>query len=91
MDTHGMPVRMFITSDATADCSLGERLIEGLDAEFLLADRGYDTDAILHAAKQQKTQAVVPPKKNRKVQREYDKDLYKLRHFAENAFPALKR
>ncbi len=30
--------------------------------------------------------AVIPPKRNRKVQREYDKDLYKLRHLVENAF-----
>lgn len=34
---------------------------------------------------------VIPPKKNRKVQREYDKDLYKLRHLVENAFLHLKR
>ena len=34
---------------------------------------------------------VVPPRKNRKVQREYDKDLYRLRHLVENAFLHLKR
>lgn len=36
-------------------------------------------------------QAVIPPKKNRKVKREYDKDLYKIRHLVENAFLHLKR
>jgi transposase len=35
--------------------------------------------------------AVIPPKRNRKVMREYDKDLYKLRHLVENAFLHLKR
>ena len=35
--------------------------------------------------------AVIPPRKNRKIQREYDKELYKLRHFVENAFMILKR
>jgi transposase len=34
---------------------------------------------------------VIPPKKNRKVTREYDKYLYKLRHLVENAFLHLKR
>ena len=34
---------------------------------------------------------VIPPKKNRKVLRFYDKDLYKLRHLVENAFLLLKR
>jgi len=57
----------------------------------LLADRGYDTDTIVAHAKDQGIKPVIPPKKNRKVQREYDKDLYKLRHLVENAFLALKR
>jgi transposase len=35
--------------------------------------------------------AAIPPKKNRKEQRDYDKYLYKLRHPAENAFSDLKR
>ena len=34
---------------------------------------------------------VIPPKKNRKMQREYDKHLYKTRHLVENAFLHLKR
>ena len=34
---------------------------------------------------------MIPPKKNRKVQREYDEYLYRLRHLVENAFLALKR
>jgi len=35
--------------------------------------------------------AVIPPKKNRTIQRPYDRDLYKLRHLVENAFLMLKR
>ena len=33
----------------------------------------------------------LPPRENRKVQREYDAELYKLRHWVENAFLTLKR
>ena len=65
--------------------------MEGLSADYLLADRGYDTNAILEQAENQGMEAVIPPKKNRTVQREYDKDLYKLRHLVENAFLHLKR
>lgn len=36
-------------------------------------------------------EAEIPPKKNRKEQREYDKYLYKLRHLVENCFLVLKR
>jgi transposase len=34
---------------------------------------------------------VIPPKKNRKEQRGYDKELYKARHLIENAFLYLKQ
>jgi len=57
----------------------------------LLADKGYDTDAIVEQAKHQGMEVVIPPKRNRKEQREHDKDLYKLRHLVENAFLHLKR
>jgi len=66
-------------------------LIEGISAEYLLADRGYDSDAIVEQAKKQGMEPVIPPRKNRKLLREYDKELYKLRHLVENAFLHLKR
>jgi transposase len=91
VDAHGMPVRMFVTAGTVADCKLGEKLIEGIDAEALLGDKGYDTDAIVKAAITAGMQVVIPPKKNRKEQREYDEYLYKLRHLVENAFLILKR
>ncbi len=34
--------------------------------------------------------AVIPPKANRKIQRSYDKELYKARHLVENFFCKLK-
>jgi len=62
-----------------------------LSAAYLLADKGYDTDAILAQAAAQGMVAVIPPKKNRLLQRTDDEDLYKLRHRVENAFLHLKR
>jgi len=66
-------------------------LIDGFFAQYLLADRGYDTDAIIRWAIEHNIIAVIPPKKNRKEQREYDEYLYKLRHLVENAFLHLKQ
>ena len=91
VDAHGMPVRVVITEGTTADCTQASRLIEGLNAGALLADKGYDTDAIVDQAKQQGMEPVIPPKRNRKVMRTYDEELYKLRHLVENAFLHLKR
>jgi len=65
--------------------------MEGIDADHLIADKGYDTDAILELAQARGMNVVIPPKKNRTVQRPYDEDLYKARHLVENAFLMLKR
>ena len=66
-------------------------MISGFTADALLADRGYDTNEIVQLALASDMQVVIPPKKNRKEQREYDQYLYKLRHLVENAFLHLKR
>ena len=86
-----MPIRFIVTKGARADCTQAGALIDGFEGEYLLADRAYDTQEILDQAKSQDMKIVVPPKKNRKEQREYDKHLYKIRHLVENAFLHLKR
>lgn len=91
VDAHGLPIRVVITEGTTADCTQAGYLIAGLTAEQLLADKGYDSDAIIEQAESQGMQVVIPPRKNRKTKRAYDKDLYKLRHLVENAFLHLKR
>ena len=50
-----------------------------------MADRAYDTDAIVAEALAQGMEPVIPPKSNRKEPRAYDHYLYKLRHLVENA------
>ena len=66
-------------------------MIFGMNAEHLIADKGYDSDAIVEQAKEQGMGAVIPPRKNRNSPREYDKHLYRHRHLVENAFLLLKR
>jgi transposase len=58
---------------------------------YLLADKAYDSDAIIEKAKMQGMEVVIPPKSNRKVQRKYDKEIYKLRHLVKNAFLNFKQ
>jgi len=66
-------------------------LIEGLDAQYLLADKGYDSDALVAQAEARGMTAAIPPRRNRTQPREYDRDLYRLRHLVENAFLHLKQ
>ena len=86
VDAHGMPVRMFITEGTAADCTQAGELVEGIDADYLLADRAYDTDAILGTCARQGIEAVIPAKRHRQHVREHDEHLYRHRHLVENAF-----
>lgn len=66
-------------------------MISGISAEWLMGDKGYDSDGIIAKAQEQNMRIVIPPKKNRRIQREYDTYLYRLRHIVENTFLYLKR
>ncbi len=59
-------------------------------AALLIGDRGYDSDGFRAALAAQGTTPCIPPRRNRKVQHEYDVGLYKTRHKVENMFAKLK-
>src|SRR5512143_1338622 len=83
---HGLPSRVVMTEGTRADCTQAGRLIKGISADHLIADKGSETDAMLEQAAVQGINAVIPPKTNRTVPRPYDKDLYRRRPLVENAF-----
>ena len=90
VDSDGMPVKVIVTSGTVADCKQAIALIEGTVTEYLFGDRAYDTNEIVNYALEHGIQIVIPPKKNRIEQREYDEYLYKPRHLVEDAFLHLK-
>ncbi len=62
------------------------------DIQALLADKAYDAqERVLDLLKKAGVQSVIPPKSNRIEQREYDEEMYKLRHLIENFFAKLKQ
>jgi len=85
-----MPLRAIVTAGPVADCTQAPALTEGFCADHLVADKGYDTDAIAERAKAAGMQVVIPPRSNRKQPRQYDDHIYCLRHLVENAFLRLK-
>ena len=86
-----MPLRAIITEGTTADCTQAEALVEGMDGDYLLADKAYDTDAIIGVCAQQGVEALMPAKRNRKRAGKHDAYLYRHRHLVENAFLWLRR
>ena len=66
-------------------------LINGIDAQAAIADKGYDADHLAERIADAGIEVVIPPKRNRKVQRHYDADLYKERNRIERFFNKLKQ
>ncbi len=85
-----MPAAMRIAAGATADPTQAPALIADIPAGHLLADRGYDANAVLAAAETRGMNPVMPPRRSRKEPREYDRHPYRWRHPAEDAFRNFK-
>ena len=63
-----------------------------MDADTLIADKAFDADTrVVELLATAGKATVIPPKANRKVARDYDRDLYKARHLIENFFAKLKQ
>lgn len=69
-----------------------ERLMqeEAPDPAAMLADKGYDSNAIRDDLERRDANPVIPTKSNRKVQRPVDKPTYALRNRIERFFNRLK-
>ena len=63
-----------------------------MQAGILIADKAFDADQrVLEPLAAAGKTAVIPPRGNRKVSRDYDHDLFKARHLIENFFARLKQ
>ena len=83
-------MRLIASPGQRNDIAFAHDLVEGIQAEALLADKGYDANHLIEKMEQQKTQVVIPPKRDRKVQRPCDFVLYKERNHVERFFNKLK-
>lgn len=61
------------------------------DVGAVVADKAYDTDAIVAAIEQREAEVVVPAKANRKEAREIDDNLYEDRNKVERFFLRIKQ
>ncbi|MCL1123168.1 transposase, partial [Shewanella surugensis] len=66
-------------------------LIEGFEPQYVLADRGYDSDDFVKAIENTGAVAVIPSRRGRKEPRIHDTELYKERNLVERLFQKLKQ
>ena len=89
-DALGNPLKFVVTAGQVSDFTQAEALLENVDGQYVLADKGYDSNTIVEAIESIGAEAVIPPRASRKVQREYDAELYKERNLVERLFNKMK-
>ena len=87
----GLPIRLIATPGQRNDIAFAHDLVEDIDADAVLADKGYDANHLIEKMNENGTHVVIPPKRDRKLQRDYDADLYKERNRIERFFNTLKQ
>ena len=88
----GNPLGFILTPGQAHDLQGADALLPDMAAEVLLADKAFDADErVIEPLLGRGKSFVIPPKRNRKVQRDFDKDAYKARHLIENFFCKLKQ
>lgn len=90
MDSLGNPVKLILSAGQKSDIGQAEALIEEFNFEVLLADKGYDCKHFEGQIEEKEATACIPSRKNCKIQRDYDKHLYKERNLVERFFNLLK-
>lgn len=75
------------------DISSASKLLEGipLNGCFVLADKGYDSKRLVAQIGEEQGTAVIPSRRLNRIQREYDRKMYRCRNVVERFFNRMKQ
>lgn len=79
-----------LTPGQAHDLRAAPFLLEGLKCRDVVADRGYDADALLHMIRSSGAKAHIPSTSQRLVQRSVSRRVYRQRNLVERFFCKLK-
>ena len=79
-----------LTPGQAADVKQAETLLDGVPFEVVIADKGYDSQAVVDGIESRGGEAVIPSLSSRARQREYDRERYKDRNLAERFWNKVK-
>ena len=82
---------MVVTGGERNDAAEAQGLLAGLAARRVVADKAYDAGHIREAARAAGAEAVIPPRRCRRVPIPYDRSAYRLRNAVERFVGRLKQ
>ena len=81
VDALGNPLRFTLTGGQAHDITQAYELIDGIESEYVIADRGYDSQRFRERIVEMGATPVIPPRSSRREPQPYDEHLYGERHF----------
>lgn len=90
VDALGNPLKFSVTPGQESDFTQANFMLGATCKSYILCDKGYDSDAFRNQIIAQENIPVIPGRKGRKEQIEYDKHIYKERSLIENFFAKIK-
>ena len=90
VDGLGNPLRFSLTGGQVHDISQAAQLIDGLQGEYVIADRAYDSTPFIDQITPSGAIAVIPARSNRRQPRTDDAHLYRERHLVERFIGKIK-
>jgi len=92
VDALGNPLAFLLTGGQVHDLAGADVLLPQMKADTLLGDKAFDADKrVIEPLVAAGKTPVIPSKRNRKVKRDIDRELYKERSLVENFFCKLKQ
>jgi transposase len=89
-DSLGRPLRFHLTAGQRHDNLSAKDLLDGFDAQAVLADRAYDNNALRQTIAEMGAEAFIPSTRSRKQPIPHNAAIYKLRNRIERCFNKLK-
>src|SRR5206468_8789931 len=80
VDGLGKPTKIFLSPGQDHDVTKAPELIQDSEAEKVIADKAYDSDALIAQIEGQGATPVIPSRANRNEPRDYDRQDYKKRN-----------
>ena len=91
VDGLGQPTKILLTPGQDHDVTQAPALIQDSEADKVIADKAYDSDALVAQIEAQGAVPVIPPRANRNEPRDYNREDYKKRNVVERFINVLKQ
>jgi transposase len=86
---NAQPLRFRLSGGEAHDMTEANTLLTDLSPEYVIADKGYDSDDLRNQIRRQGAKPVIPSRKGTR-RRRYDKERYKHRNVVERFFNRVK-